>query len=310
MRKISVIVPVYNIEAYLPRCLDSLLACDLRDTEILLIDDGATDGSGGVCDEYAGRHEALTVFHTPNRGPSAARNCGLEQAGGEWIIFMDGDDTVMPERFGAFTRRLRDVGDSMDVMLNDYVIFDIDTGKSHTSRQINNGAQDLPQVLSKRGHIWNIVRYAYRREFLERRGLRFKAGYLAEDFEFTMRLLIIPNLRMGFVHIPYYIYNLNRGGSTMTANSVRLLECVTRTVRTHYSTLKERTDDTSRLLRRKLLREYLYMLPRVYSFKGHERSEAIRLFNKEGSPLPINAKFIAPFALFAKKAWRLYKKIR
>jgi glycosyltransferase involved in cell wall biosynthesis len=310
MRKISVVIPVYNIEFYLPRCLDSLLACDLRDTEILLIDDGATDGSGAICDRYAGKHEAIAVFHTPNRGPSDARNWGLEQANGEWILFIDGDDTVIPERFGAFTRQLRDSGNSMDVMLNDYIVFDANTGKSHTSRQINGGAQDLPQVLSERGHIWNIVRYAYRRAFLERHELRFKAGYLAEDFEFTMRLLVIPNLRIGFVHIPYYVYNLNRGGSTMTANPVRLLECVTRIVRTHYSILKERTDGISRLLRRKLLREYLYMLPRVYQFEGRERIAATELFNKEGSPLPVNAKFIAPFALFAKNAWGLYKKIR
>jgi hypothetical protein len=134
--------------------------------------------------------------------------------------------------------------------------------------------------------------------------------YLAEDFEFTMRLLEVPDLRMRFVHIPDYVYSLNRNGSTMTTSSVRLLKCVTQIVRTHFSALKERTDITARLLRRKLLREYLYMLPRAYQFKGKDRSEAMDLFNEEGSPLPINAKLIAPFMLLAKNAWNLYKKIR
>jgi glycosyltransferase involved in cell wall biosynthesis len=237
MIKITIIVPVYNIESYLPHCLDSLLACDLSDTEILLIDDGATDGSGRICDWYAERCEAFAVYHKANGGPSDARNCGLDQAQGEWVIFMDGDDSVKPERYDEFVRWLRCISDSVDVVLNDYVIFDINTGKTHTSRQIDAEAQSLLEVLSKRGHIWNIVRFAYRGDFLNHNHLRLKAGYLAEDFEFTLRLLELPALKMSFVHIPYYVYAINRGGSTMTTSSFRLLECVTQFIRTQYPAL-------------------------------------------------------------------------
>ncbi|MDR1533173.1 MAG: glycosyltransferase family 2 protein [Clostridiales bacterium] len=307
---ISIIIPVYNIEDYLPACLNSVLACDLSDAEVLIADDGSADGSGEICDRYAAGHKTLRALHKPNGGPSDARNYGLGQAKGEWIIFIDGDDTVLPERFDEFAHQLRTLSGSVDVVLNDYITFDINTGKTYTSRQIDNAVRSLPQVLSKRGHIWNIVRYAYRGEFLERAGLRFKAGYLAEDFEFTVRLLEVPDLQAEFVHIPYYVYALNRGGSTMTANPFRLLECVTQVVRTHYPILRERKDSTSRLLQRKLLREYLYMLPRVYQFKGKARSGAIALFGGKGSPLRVGATLIATFGLLARKAWNIYKKVR
>ena len=79
---ISVIVPVYNVEPYVRKCLNSVINQTYRDLEILVIDDGSTDGSGKICDEYAGKDERIKVFHTENRGLSAARNLGLDNAEG------------------------------------------------------------------------------------------------------------------------------------------------------------------------------------------------------------------------------------
>ena len=91
---ISVIIPVYNVEQYLPRCIDSILAQTFTDFELLLIDDGSTDRSGGICDEYAKKDARITVFHKVNGGVSSARNVGLEHARGEWLAFVDADDWV------------------------------------------------------------------------------------------------------------------------------------------------------------------------------------------------------------------------
>ena len=87
---ITVIVPVYNVEKYLSQCLDSILAQTERDLEIILIDDGSTDGSGGICDRYGETDARVRVFHTENRGLSAARNLGMKEAAGEYIGFVDG----------------------------------------------------------------------------------------------------------------------------------------------------------------------------------------------------------------------------
>ena len=94
MSKISVIVPVYNTEKYLRRCVDSILAQTFTDFELLLIDDGSTDGSGAICDEYAKKDSRVRVFHKENGGVSSARNVGLKNVRGEWISFVDSDDWV------------------------------------------------------------------------------------------------------------------------------------------------------------------------------------------------------------------------
>lgn len=93
---ISVIIPVYNARPYLARCLDSLLNQDYPHKEIILVDDGSTDGSETLCDEYAEREPEILVFHQPNGGPSVARNTGLAEIRGSWIAFVDSDDEVHP----------------------------------------------------------------------------------------------------------------------------------------------------------------------------------------------------------------------
>ena len=92
--KISVIVPVYNTEKYLHRCIDSILSQTFTDFELLLIDDGSKDSSGAICDEYAAKDNRVRVFHKENGGVSSARNLGLDNATGEWIAFVDADDWV------------------------------------------------------------------------------------------------------------------------------------------------------------------------------------------------------------------------
>ena len=97
MPKISVIIPVYNTEKYLHRCIDSILAQTFTDYELLLINDGSKDNSGTICDEYAKKDSRIRVVHKENGGVSSARNMGLDNAKGEWICFIDSDDWVEKE---------------------------------------------------------------------------------------------------------------------------------------------------------------------------------------------------------------------
>lgn len=95
MTNLSIIVPVYNAEKYLHRCIDSILAQTFTDFELLLIDDGSTDNSGFICDEYAQKDRRIRVFHKKNGGVSSARNLGLDNVSGEWITFVDSDDILV-----------------------------------------------------------------------------------------------------------------------------------------------------------------------------------------------------------------------
>lgn len=93
---VSVIVPVYNIKEYLPRCVESLLSQTYEDLEVLLVNDGSADGSGTLCDEFARRDRRVRAIHKENGGLSDARNAGLDAAEGDWILFVDGDDYLVP----------------------------------------------------------------------------------------------------------------------------------------------------------------------------------------------------------------------
>ena len=94
---ISIIVPVYNAERFLNKCIDSILLQSFRNFELLLIDDGSTDNSGAICDEYARKDSRIRVFHQSNKGVSSARNSGIENASGDWIMFVDADDWIEPD---------------------------------------------------------------------------------------------------------------------------------------------------------------------------------------------------------------------
>lgn len=97
--KLSIIIPVYNAEAQIRQCLDSILDQKFEDYELLLINDGSTDHSGNICNEYAGKDSRIKVYHQKNAGVSAARNKGLENSTGEWITFVDSDDYIRENYF-------------------------------------------------------------------------------------------------------------------------------------------------------------------------------------------------------------------
>ena len=97
MPEISVIVPVYNVERYLTRCIDSILAQTYQNFELILVDDGSTDGSGTLCDSYMKKDSRIKVIHKKNGGLSDARNSGIDAAEGEFLSFIDSDDWVRPD---------------------------------------------------------------------------------------------------------------------------------------------------------------------------------------------------------------------
>ena len=97
--KISVIVPVYKVEPYLRKCLDSIVGQTYQNLEIILVDDGSPDGCGAICDEYAAQDKRVRVIHKANGGVSSARNAGLTAATGEWIGWVDSDDWIEPDMY-------------------------------------------------------------------------------------------------------------------------------------------------------------------------------------------------------------------
>lgn len=121
MPELSIIVPVYKVERYLPKCIDSILAQTFTDFELILIDDGSPDRCGQICDEYAAKDERITVIHQENKGVSAARNAGLDIAKGTYIGFVDSDDWIEPEMYMAMMNTTSK--ESADVVLCGFQYF-------------------------------------------------------------------------------------------------------------------------------------------------------------------------------------------
>ena len=130
--KISVIVPVYNAEKYLRRCIDSILAQTFTDFELLLIDDGSTDSSGKICDEYAKKDRRIRVFHKENGGVSSARNVGLSHLRGNWVYFVDSDDYLSPQHLQNYVNYL-----DADIIYQGYRLFDEMTDATILEKKAN-----------------------------------------------------------------------------------------------------------------------------------------------------------------------------
>ncbi len=114
---ISIVVPIYNVEEYLPRCLDSITGQTYRNIEIMLVDDGSPDGAGAICDEYATRDERIRVFHIPNGGVAKARQLGVEQSTGEYIVFVDPDDWLPLDSVATLYSHM---SDDVDIVIGGY----------------------------------------------------------------------------------------------------------------------------------------------------------------------------------------------
>lgn len=207
----SIVVPVYNVEAYLNQCLESLQAQDYTDFEVICVNDGSTDGSREILAEWETHFPQMRVIDRENGGLSAARNTGLTAASGDYVVFVDSDDWVEP----TMLTRLAEESNCEDMIC-------------FACRKSDSGATDKP--LPEQSDGWNyynrhaleartvpfvcVWQRCYRRVFLKENGLRFREGILHEDNEFTPRACLkAKSVKV----IPDILYNYRvRSGSIMT----------------------------------------------------------------------------------------------
>lgn len=184
--KVSVIVPVYNTIDYLTRCIDSILGQSFADFELLLVDDGSTDGSGDLCDSFLTKDSRVRVFHLQNGGVSAARNYGIQQAQGEWICFVDSDDEVLEDYLLDMVSAID--ADDLLVLAN---ISDPRLKGLLTENASLQGEKMVKYLISH--HVLNLsgpVAKLFNRDILVRHNISFPTGiHYAEDMIFYFRYL-------------------------------------------------------------------------------------------------------------------------
>lgn len=208
---LSVILPVYNVQAYLPACLDSLIAQTLQPDEIIAVDDGSTDNCSQILMDYALRMPNLRIIRQANRGLSVARNVGLDAASGEYVAFVDSDDFLSRNSFEESLRYVKN--DKLDMLLfnamyhfegreSDRLIYN-DIAKS----SVLTGADWLYELLQKERLLHMVWLHVYRRDFIEANRLRFVPGLIHEDVIWTTRALLAAK-RVRYIPDPFYYYRI------------------------------------------------------------------------------------------------------
>ena len=217
MGKISVIIPVYKVEEYLDRCVQSVLAQSYGDIEIILVDDGSPDGCGALCDAYAAEDPRVRAVHKANGGLSSARNAGLDIARGDYIAFVDGDDYIAPDMLERLLAALEGAG--ADVALCDVRCVD-EAGAPVRELPPFEAGVFAPEEIYRRMTFdewaWRYVtawNRLYKRGLFD--GLRFREGKVHED-EFLAHRLYERCGKIAAVAEGLYFY-VQRGGSIMAA---------------------------------------------------------------------------------------------
>lgn len=213
--KISIIVPVYNTQKYLRSSLNSILNQTYTNFEILLVDDGSTDRSGMICDEFASSDNRVHVFHTSNRGQAAARNLALDKATGDWIYFVDSDDTIEPVTLEKLLTKCLEGNYDISRIKIKYIYKDREETRKYNlplfidknkciDLLLDDTLGNYPVVGLYKKYIWDDI--------------RFPEGRVYEDFAIIPKVYLQCKTHIGFIDEPLYNYNCH-GDSTTRKNS-------------------------------------------------------------------------------------------
>lgn len=217
MPKVSVIVPVYNVEKYLANCLDTLVKQTLDDIEIIVVNDGATDSSPRIIKEYADKYSNIIALDKPNGGLSDARNYGMPYATGEYIGFVDSDDYVDYDMYERLYNKAKEA--DYDVVECDlHHVFPDGTIDTEVGERI----QDKKQMLMMgRSVVWNKI---YKRDWLLEIGVIFPKGCIYEDVEFYC--MLVPSIRTYAYVDAASIYYVQRGDSINNKQTLKTLDII------------------------------------------------------------------------------------
>lgn len=228
---ISVVVAVYNIEDYICECVDSIINQTIQPEEIILVDDGSTDRSSALCDEYAEKNTNIQVIHQKNAGLSAARNTGIEHAQGVWVYFVDGDDILAPDVIESFLAVLTAHEGDVEFIQGRMTWF-VDGSNNFKPDEVYipdewtyfaKSQLVMARMLEEKGAFRMGIRGLYRRNFLIQNDLMFVPGLYSEDQEWTPRLFSL-DVKMGSNENPGYLYREGRAGSIVTARKPEQVE--------------------------------------------------------------------------------------
>ena len=250
--KYSVIIPVYNVEKYIDRCLKSVISQNYDDLEIIVIDNGSTDRSGSICDVYANEYVNISVYHIENHGVGSARNFGLSKARGEFVYFVDSDDYLVGNLFAEFEDKL---APDLDLLVFSYYnSFEQEmTERNRTKKSLPySGSYDkysftkIFKDLFLSDMLYTVWNKFYRRAFLIENNISFEKYELGEDVRFNLN--VYRNVTKVYLsQESYYVYVIGRIGSAMSGYNPKRLQYQLQELKLVDSLLKDWHIDSSNL---------------------------------------------------------------
>lgn len=273
---ISIVVPIYNVEAYLSRCVDSLLNQTMEEIEIILVNDNSPDNCPVLCDSYAKKDNRIKVIHKENGGLSDARNAGLELAQGDYVLFVDSDDYIDIKTCEYFYEYLKDnkvdvaIGSAIKVegsklsKFNDRTPYEVNktlTGNEFLKTGYKNGVPSMA--------VWCNL---YNNDFLRRNNLFFKKGLLHEDEQWTPRVFLLAK-KVLVTEICFYNYVIREGSITNSNNFKKNAEHIIETVNelnAIFETLEDK--ELKKMLKNNLVTLYLFAFRKGKLYEGNKKA--------------------------------------
>lgn len=217
--KVSIIIPVYGVEKYIDKCLDSLVKQSLKEIEIIVVNDGTKDNSQEIVDKYVKKYpNKVKSFIKENGGQGSARNYGLDKAMGEYIGYVDSDDFVETDMYKKLYNKAKD-GNYDIVVCGNYNVVE-DYSRKTEDTFVSSYSTDLENIFFGKMAVWNKI---YKKEILVNNKLKFKEKVWYEDLAFTLKAIINSN-SFGFIDEPLYDYLLRQGSTMNNSNVQRNLE--------------------------------------------------------------------------------------
>lgn len=268
----SIIVPVYNVEKYLKECIDSILNQKFKNFELILVNDGSTDCSGNICDEYSKNDIRVRVIHTSNKGQSEARNVGVSKATGKYIIFIDSDDYINNNNFLEliYQKCIKDV----DVVLykfQKYYEIEEKLEKCNFNFPVNADCSDVAKTIKNLVSTDSFYCAPWtkciRKKLLEENRIKFESGLLGEDQDWYYKVVIAAN-KIEFIDEPFIIYRQRSGSLTSSWKMKNLTDCIYIIEKwSNYFSSSELNDELKYGLNSSLAKLYCNMLIAYCRFK-------------------------------------------
>lgn len=311
----SIIIPVYKVEKYLARCIDSVLAQTFVNWELYLVDDGSPDNCGIICDRYAERDSRITVLHTKNAGQACARNRALDcQLSGKYVIFIDSDD------YWRNKKGLQDIADRILSRYEDIVLFegvseDYVTGEEKPYRcnydltlfDICNKPEIIKYLVNQNKFPGSAWIFTAKRSLIEEHHLRFPINVTAEDYYWQSSLVYYAQ-SIGAVNNNLYVYVVNRDGSTTSKSRLSGLKGIHYAINHWY----EKPDRKQYMSITRYL-AYVFLIS-VYNLDGlspSEKKEGLKILKRDVRVLLDSKKlfYTCIFILIKIMGYRMISKI-